>query len=666
MATITTIANKILGKKTSWAYQLTHDEIEYVIAAYYKYGRASCTPYFARWNLSDPNAPGVLIDGTGKEGGEVYPVCYANDWLNHEVLGNNRLAHVNRNYYMEIDLATGQIAYYHLAAGSPRNVWRTVCQGINGKVVIASGTVPENMWLSWCDPGGANWGEQRVTKVLEQSVFFGDPCSMLASDGDNYVYGSLHGKNYVIAINIRTGDETLLSVPGTNASTIQYTVGETRKIYIYVASVGYYEVNGTVIGDLSHLPLGAVEYHQRYNATTTGKWFSSEGIEVDKTDIEPNADGVVSLSYSGVTKSVSGILPDVLGIDLITPSDPNGKAMIQAVSYGPWYTLQGDEVEFLGYPYSGHNCYGCIYSPNLGGWPMSGYDKMYAFYDPAQRWDQNSLTTAAEALTTNPRKIYISPATLTPTNSDDHWLFPIEGADKKIYTFVRSRGRLLWYDHAADTWGALDLIGGTITQGSGAAVQFASALNDCDIQHIGPMMGGYAIAISSRDQDVSAGNYFGRLRIFDVLSQKIRKVLTIVENADSTLANIGITVEVGTSLTDNGHVIAVRGNLASDSKAWRINTHAIMPSAVVWEVDIAGNAFNGPASEYCHLEIGPNGLIYLMVGTVLNSLNPAAGQMLPVTVTGGSIPAGSRLRWQGNRLVAYGVDTNLYPIAGII
>lgn len=726
MATISTLADKFKCLKLSFAFQFLSDGKEYLVAAYYKYNRASCTPIFVGWNLTDQTE--WIIKDALEAGGESYPVQYTADYLT-----NNRLATVNYMRYIEIDPATGTVAFSH-DLPSATSIGTTMCQGLSGHVVICNGTSPANFHMAWCDPGGANWDSHQLT-TLPGSYFLRRPCSMVATDTKTYVYGCNELNScldYVVAVEIASKTETRIEFPGADGtSKSKLYQGSDGKLYVQVsyAGAGWYTLDGVAAPTPSAAPPGY--YHKHYtDETIFNKWFTSETIVVDKTNIIANNEGVVSVSYSGETKPVSGVDLYATVCEILSKPHPDGYSLGMGESYGPVYSVIGSTVTLLGY--DNRNSYGDIWSPNHGYWWRIGYDRKVSPFSPLPAvFTTIPLMSDAEiAASGNPGRKVPDPA-LGLTGSDDHFLFPIvDAVDKKLYFSVRSRPRMIWYDPVADDWDQLVLTN-------------AGKVFDSDIMHITSIRGGHFIAISSRDQDtglltlnvapstaweaddlitgqtsgamlrvvakltdltytvkgwngvnftlgevltngtytadqgtgyptlVGYGDWIGRLYLFNVLDQAVQKVLTITTaNAEPTLVDIGILVEVGPSLTDNGHVIAVRGNLASDSKAWRINTHAIMPSAVVWGQDIAGKAFNLAATgtnEYCYLEVASDGLVYLMVGTDLKSIDPADGTVsAAVSISGGSIPAGSKLRWIGDTLYAYGADANLYPIAGVV
>lgn len=645
--TISTIANPILGKKLSHCYQLTVDGKEYLIANYVKFSITPCNPMLAVWNLTDKTEG--LIPVTGAEGGEDYPPIFSTD-----LLSNGHLALVNRMHYIEYDLLNRAVAFQH-ALDAAVDTDNSVQQGLTGHVLMSQGNNINNMWLNWCDPGGSNWDGVQISGVPANVVYIRMPCSMKATDGYNYAYIWHNGNNnYVRSIRMDTKAQQDIPFVGSIVNLYQ-VAGAINKVYAYVKNGStwlWYALDGISEPKVVDTPSVDIRYHiKNETGSIQNHWFVSSVIPVDKANIMPNDTGIVSINHSGADRPISGVATDALWPKLFSPPNPDGYSLIQGGDYGPVYKQSPteDRPTFLGY--DNRNAYFDYYSKKHKCWFRVGYDRKFSKYLPGSPWTCGLLSNATEILTANPTYKVVTPSSLAPTNTDDHFLFPCEGIDGKIYFSVRSRPRMLWYDPDADTWGALVLT----DQG----------IFDADIMHIKTIMGGLAIAISSRDQDIVGGNWVGRLRVFDVLSQTITKVLTITApDSNPALVDIGILVEA-----DPGHVIAVRGNLASASRAWRINTNAIMPAAIVWEQAITGNAFNlniTGTNEYCDLEIGPDGLIYLMVGTALKTLNPADGTIATVTPDSGSLPSGCRLRWVGNDLYGYYADKNLYKVTGLV
>jgi hypothetical protein len=651
---ITTNTNPILGKKLSFLYQFTVDEIEYVVANYVKFDQSSCIPNFAIWNLTN-NTSGI-VTAPDCVAGEAYPVVSGVD-----LLSNGRLAVVSMGYYLELDLVNKAIAFYRAFASVITT--RNVRQGTTPHVVTVGGTSHTNMWLEWCDLGGGNWDSYQLT-IPTEDYYMRFPCSLQATDTAKYVYTAMYNRNCVIAVNMSTKAETQIPFVGaTSVYLRQVEVGGVNKVYAN-ADGSWYELDG--IADPIARAAPTIFFHYENYDGITANWFTSETIEVDKTNIIPNASGEVSISVSGVLRTLSSVALDALNTRLFSPPHPDGYSLIQGGRYGPVYKILNDAVTILGY--DNRNSYGDLWSPNHQLWWRVGYDKKVSEYLPDSAFTCTPASSETEILTTNPA--YKNPSIIGL--DIDHFLFPCIGIDNKMYFSTMRSKYFAWYDTTADTWGRINFVDGTKKLGAADPVVITSTLNSCEIMHNKSIMGGYFIAISSRDQDVAGGDWVGRLRLFDVLSQTITKILTITgADAEKTLVDIGILVEVGDSLTDNGHVIAVRGNLAgTDSHVWRINTNAIMPSAVVWEQAITGNAFNlvtTGTNEYCDLEIAPDGLIYLMVGTDLKTIDPATGDP-PATITpdSGSLPSGCRLRWVGNNLYGYYADTNLYKVAGLI
>jgi hypothetical protein len=664
---VTDMDGLIVGKKLSFAYQFTTGGKEYLVCAYYHFGRESCVPIFIVFNLTDDTV--IKITATGCDGGECYPVDYKVD-----LLDNGCLATVNRTHYFEINLSTGTL--FSKALRVNPNASNSVCQGLTGHVIIAEGTEGVNSHIEWCDPGGGNWDGLQLTLFTGNGELYG-PGAMLATDGDNYAYCYQYGTNLAIGVNMRTKAETLFTFTGRAHIMLHQTTDNGNKIYGFGTTPNtYYKMDGALAPEVIENP--ASNYHYQYESgTITANWFTAAAISVDATNIMPNDSDIVSITYDGKTKS-STVDRYAMEVKTFSPPHPDGFSLIQGSDYGPVnkFIALNNSIEFIGYQNPTSNSYGEKWNPNHQTWDQVGYDKLVNIYNPVLPW---SLTPMIARSSLNNPSYRAPDVGLSLSSSDDHFLFPItEAIDKKRYFSCRSRGKMIWYDSIADTWGLIDLVTGNKIN-DGVTTNILPPLYDCDIVHMCSVMGGHFIVISSADKDTAEGEWIGRLRLFHVPSQNITKVFTTVTG----ITDFGAICEVQELVSGElkytsaciGHIIAVRGNLATGCRAWRINTYEEGESAVKWNVAITGNAFGivtgGMQATYAdssHIEIAPDGLIYLYIDSDIYSLNPSNGTLIKIIDHAGNpaAPPVGNLRWIGNKLYRSGFDTHIYEIVGLI
>jgi len=246
--------------------------------------------------------------------------------------------------------------------------------------------------------------------------------------------------------------------------------------------------------------------------------------------------------------------------------------------YGPvyLYTPATKEIEYLGIPT--YSLYDAI---KIGTkWYLSGYTAVTLEWDPAQPWTLTDSTI--DRTTSNPRQVL---------GVHKYHYYSTEGSDGLLYVGVSHLrdsvgGDLGWFNPADDSVGHL-----------------REGFEDWNPRGV----------VAVGDSIVYSGNSLsgaeGQLIVFDTATKTIVDAITPLSGEGNTSA---------------GWIIAIEGDIIGISDLWAYRV-TVATGATVWKVSLPAWAFNDLRWYDRRAEIGPDGLIYLYLGTVIYSLDPATG-----------------------------------------
>ena len=395
-----------------------------------------------------------------------------------------------------------------------------------------------------------------------------------------------------------------------------------------------YKLTNGVPVEVSQPPAQAAWYAHGNTIDDQSAFSSIFHTQINLDNAEPNSSNndtaIISLQtdsnpWQSVSVTGLSLAPSTIKRLYAWPGN-SGKLLGWASDYGLVfsYDTQSNTIQGLGYPT--RSLYDATFDGNTI--YFSGYPSSTLRYGTTKAWTLSGSTPDVSLNSVNPYLLTLSGGDSAGAWAGKYNYYSSIGMDGFIYIGVHHErdsngGGLGWYDPVSGTSNGLR----------------APFLND-DVRDVLAVNGGTKIVYSSSDLNKVAG----RLFVLDVATKQIERTFNPVPN------NISLDkiVEV-----EPGMVIG----LTDSQQYFKAN---ILTGETLWVKGLGATAFSGVSSYDRRLVKGPDGYVWLFIGTSLCRINPKDGSIETIMQ---NLPV-SNIMFSGGDLYFYGT-TGLKVIKGL-